>query len=152
MLGKHWYANWMIETTSESLCCWKPTNKFLLKRINGLENVGWRIPRWLLSTRQSLVCKWNDFSYFWVSILPEASHQVSDQEDIWFKRSWLKNSKMAVWCWTLFDTFIGNIPAFLCYLSACWLPSSFCSRKYMNWKIMMFEEFLDGCLVLGSFW
>ena len=30
-------------------------------------------------------------------MLPEAFHQVSDQEDIWFgRRCWLKNSKMAV--------------------------------------------------------
>ena len=25
---------------------------------------GWRIPRWLFRARQSLVCKWDDFSYF----------------------------------------------------------------------------------------
>ena len=29
-------------------------------------------------------------------MLPEAFHQVSVQEDIWFGRCWLKNSKMAV--------------------------------------------------------
>ena len=40
---------------------------------------------------------WYDFSYFCVSMLPEASHQDSAQEDIWFdRRCWLKNSKMAV--------------------------------------------------------
>ena len=32
-----------------------------------------------------------------VGMLPEATHQVSAQEDIWFgRRCWLKNSKMAV--------------------------------------------------------
>ena len=42
-----------------------PSTKFLLKRIYGLEDDdGWRIPRWLFSARQSLVCKWDDFSYF----------------------------------------------------------------------------------------
>ena len=41
--------------------------------------------------------EWDDFSYFLVSILQEAFHQVSDQEKIWFtRRCWLKNSKMAV--------------------------------------------------------
>ena len=29
-------------------------------------------------------------------MLPEPFHQVSVQEDIWFGRCWLKNSKMAV--------------------------------------------------------
>ena len=131
----------MILATSESPCCRKPSIKFLLKRIYGLEeNVGWWIPRWLLSAKQSLicllflslhvarslpssfcsrgymvwkmlveefqdgcfsawqstVCKLDDFCYFWVSMLLEASHQNSAQEDIWFgRRCWLKNSKMA---------------------------------------------------------
>ena len=40
--------------------------------------------------------------------------------------------------------------AFLCNLSACCLPSNFCSRGYMVWKMMMFEEFQDDCLVLGN--
>ena len=44
------------------------------------------------------------------------------------------------------------ISAFLCNLSACCLPSSFCSRGYMVSKRMMFEEFQDGCLVLGNLW
>ena len=47
--------------------------------------------------RQSLVCKWHDFSYFCVFVLLEAFHQVSTREDILFgRRCWLKNSKMAV--------------------------------------------------------
>ena len=49
-----------------------------------------------VSARQSLICKWNNYSYFWVSMLLEAFHQVSVQEDVWFQRCWLKNSKMAV--------------------------------------------------------
>ena len=54
--------------------------------------------------RQSLVCKWDDFRHFWVSMMPEASHQVSALEDIWFGRKcWFKDSKMVVKCWTLFD-------------------------------------------------
>ena len=77
-----WYVNGMILATSESQCCREPSTKFLLKRIYGLEDVGGRIPRWLFSAWQSLVYKWDDVSYFWVSMLPEASHQVSAHEDI----------------------------------------------------------------------
>ena len=96
VLGNLWYANEMILATSESPWCWNPSIKFLLNRIYGLgEDFGCRIPRWLFSTRQSL-CKWDDLSYFWGSILPEAFHQISAQEDIWFGRCWLKNSKMSV--------------------------------------------------------
>ena len=96
VLGSFWYANGMILAASESPCCKKPSIKFLLKRIYGLEDVGWRIPKWLFSARQSLICKWDYSSYFWVSMLPEAFQQVSAQEGKWFGRCWLKNSKRAV--------------------------------------------------------
>ena len=36
-------------------------------------------------------------------MLPEAFHQVSAQEDGWFERCWLKNSKMAVSWIAIFD-------------------------------------------------
>ena len=29
------------------------------------------------------------------------------------------------------------------------LPSGFCSRGYMVWKMMLVEEFKNGCLVLA---
>ena len=98
VLGNLWYANGMILGTSESPCYRMLSIKFLLKRIYGLEeDVGWRIPRWLFSARQSLVCKWDNLSYFWVFMMQEASQRVSAQEYIWFGRKcWLKNSKMAV--------------------------------------------------------
>ena len=38
VLGNLSYANGMISATSESLCCRKPSIKFLLKRIYGLED------------------------------------------------------------------------------------------------------------------
>ena len=94
VLGNLWYANRMILAISKSkICCMKPSIKFLLKRIYGLEeDVGLRIPRWLFSARQSLICKWDGLNYFWVSMLPKAFHRVSTQEDIWFgRRWWLKN-------------------------------------------------------------
>ena len=117
VLGNRWYANGMIKAISESPCCRKTSTKFLLKRIYGLEDVGWRIPRLLFSARQSLVCKCDDFSYLML-------------EPPWH--------------------LTGMNSAFLCNLSACCLPSSFCSRGYMFWKMMMFEEFQDGCLVLDN--
>ena len=39
----------------------------------------------------------------------------------------------------------GMISALLCNLSACCLPSSVCASGCMVWKMMMFEEFQDGC-------
>ena len=65
MLGNLCYANGMILATSESPCCWKPSIKFLLKRIYRFEEDGGRrISRWLFNARQSLICKWDDLSYF----------------------------------------------------------------------------------------
>ena len=57
-------------------------------------DVGWRFPRWLLSAWSSLICACGDITCFWVCILPEDVHQASDQENICFGRSWLKNYKM----------------------------------------------------------
>ena len=55
----------MILATSESPCCMKPYTKLLLKRIYGVEDdVGCRIPKWLFSAKQSLICKWDDDGYF----------------------------------------------------------------------------------------
>ena len=85
VLGSFWYANGMILATSESPCCMKPVIKFLFKRIYGLEDVGWSIQKWLFSARQSFICKSDDLSYIWVSMMTEAFHQVFAQEDIWFE-------------------------------------------------------------------
>ena len=46
----------------------------------------------------------------------------------------------------------GMNSAFLCNLSACCLPSCFCSRGYMVWKMMVFKEMQDFCLVHGYLW
>ena len=37
VLGNLWYANGMILAVSKPPCCTKPSTKFLLKRIYGLE-------------------------------------------------------------------------------------------------------------------
>ena len=96
--------------------CRKHYIKLLIKRIYGLtEDVGWRIPRWLLSAWSSLMCEWDDFSYFWVFILLKDFHKDSDQENIWFgRRCWLRNSKMAVKCIAIFDVWMGWLLLFQC--------------------------------------
>ena len=111
-----------------------PEAKFLLKRIYGLEDVGWRIPRWLFSDRQSLICKWYDFSYFQTSMLHKTFHQVFAQEDIWFgRRCWLKNSKMTV---VLGNLWYAN--GMICYFwgSCCLKPSI----KFLLKRIYGLEE------------
>ena len=41
--------------------------------------------------------------------LPEAFHPVSAQENLWFGRCWLKNSKMAAKGMAIFDVWMGLI-------------------------------------------
>ena len=84
--GHPWCVNRIIFALYVSPYCCKPSIQFLFKRIYGLEEyVDWRISRWLFSARLSSICKWDDFSYFWVSLLPKAFHQYFDQENIWFE-------------------------------------------------------------------
>ena len=61
-----------------------------------------RNSRWITSGCLSLMTEKN-YSSHSEFILPGVSHQVSAQEDICFGRWCLKNSRMAVQCWTLFD-------------------------------------------------
>ena len=111
----------------------------------------WRISRWIISACPSLISGKNCWSHY-EHILPGVSHCVSAQEDVWFGRWWcLKNSKMIVKCWALFDIEMELFQHFW-YSICCYLPSKFCSRGYMVWKTMMFEEIQDGCLVLGNLW
>ena len=125
--------------------------KFLLKRINGLEEVVWKIPRRLFIAWPSFVSEWNERS-------------ISECFLAWHILSSFCSWGHTVWK-VLFEDFHdgglmlgplwhlkGMILAFLCSLSAWCLPSSFCSRRYMVLKIMMFEEIQDVCLVLGNLW
>ena len=58
-------------------------------------------------------------------MLHEASHQVSAQEDIWFGRCWVKNSKMAVsWIYILYVN--GVILAILSLYVAGGITPSIC--------------------------
>ena len=63
--------------------------------------VFWRILRWITSACPSLIAEKNCSSHS-EFILYDVSHQVSAQRT-WFERWCVKNSKMAVQCWTLFD-------------------------------------------------
>ena len=137
---------------SEYPICRKPFIKFLFKRIYGLkEDVVWRIPRWLFSTWPSLMCERGDFRYFWVSILLEVFHQVSDKENIsleedvgWRIPRWLLSAWPSL-LWEMGWYAISEKPL-------CQKPSSFCAREYMVCKEMVVEEFKDGCLVHGHLW
>ena len=42
------------------------------EKIYGFEDDVWRFPEKLLSARQALICKLDDWNYFWVSMLLEA--------------------------------------------------------------------------------
>ena len=103
--GHLWCVNGVIFAISESPNCPKPSIKFLLKRKYGLEeDVGWKIAGWLFRAWQSLMCEWSYLSYFWVSMLLEAFHQVSAQGNIWYGRwSWMKIS----FCKVIFDVWMG---------------------------------------------
>ena len=59
--------------------------------------VVWRISRWITSACPSLISEKIFLSHS-EFILPGISHQVSAQEDKWFGRWCLKNTKMVVQC------------------------------------------------------
>ena len=101
MHGHLWCVNGVIFAISESPYCHKPSIKFLLKRIYGLEDVRWKIAGWLFRAWQSLICEWSDFSYFWISMMPETFHQVFAQENIWFGRCW-RNPRWLFSSWPSF--------------------------------------------------
>ena len=85
--GHLWYLSGMIKAILGLHFALKNPISFMIKRKYGLEDVVWRIPRWL-------------FMILFIISLHVA------------------------WC----------------------LPSSFCSRKYVDWK-KLFEKFHEGCLV-----
>ena len=143
----------MILATSESPCCGKPSIKFLLKRIYSLEeNVGWWIPRWLLSAKQSLICKWDDLLFLSLHVARSLPSSFCSRGYMVWKKMLVEEFQdgrlMLDPLWHL----NWIILTFLSNLSTCCLSSSFYQRGYMVWKMMMFEEFQDWCLVLGNLW
>ena len=153
VLGNLWYANGMILAISKPPYCTKLSIKFLLKRIYGLEeDVGWRIPRWLFSARQSLICKWDDYSYFWGSCCLKPSIKFllkriyGLEEDVgWRIQKWLFSARQSLICkWDDYSYFWG---------SCCPKPSiKFLLKRIYGLEEMLVEEFQDGCLVLGNLW
>ena len=143
--GSLWCVNGVSLAISKSLWCLKPSIKFLLKRIYGLEGDDvWINPRWLFSARQSLICKCYDLSYFWVSMYPEAFLKFLLQrkyslEDVgWRIPRWLFSALSSLMCeWDKFCQFW--------VIHVAWsLPFSFFSREYLVWKKLV-KEFQDGC-------
>ena len=85
-----WYLNGMIEAILDLHFALKTPINFLLKRKYRLEDVVWRIPRWLFSPWLSMIFMGKDFSY------------SESQEGIKFWRCCLKNSIKAVKCMAIF--------------------------------------------------
>ena len=68
----------------------------LLKRIYGLEEVLFKEQQSGCLVLDHLLLLNGMLYLFWISMLHDAFHQVSAQENIWVGRSCLKNSKKAV--------------------------------------------------------
>ena len=114
--------------------------KFLLKRICGLEEVVWKIPRRLFSACQSFVSERNERSIFESIFWSDASNQFSSHEDIWFEgRYCLVFGPPDIWIkWV--------------YLYWTSILTGFCSREHMVFKTKLFKEFQDGCFMHGHLW
>ena len=135
VLGNLWYANAMILAISESPCTRKPSSSFCYR-----ENIVWK--KMLVEEFQDgclVHCHlWcvngmifaNSESY----MLPEAFHSVFTQENIWFERSWLKNSNMAVKGMAIFSVWMGLIS----YSESPYYQKS--SIKFLNKRIYGLEE------------
>ena len=86
-------------------------------------------------------------------MLPEASHQVFAQTNIWVGRDVVQRT--TIWLLSFWSSFISewNDLIILKSESSCCrcLPSDICSRKYMGWK-KLFKKFQEGCLVHDRLW
>ena len=134
MHGHLWCMKGVILPISESHYCQKPSIKFLIKRIYGLERDGsWRIPIYLFSA-----CKKPSSSFC------SRDHMV-----------WKEMLKIPKWLFSAWPSLVFEWDDFLCFLSLRFAirPSSrFWSREYMVWKEMVVEEFHCGCLIHGLLW
>ena len=118
-------------------------NKFLLKRIYGLEEVVWKIPRRLFSAWSSFVSKWNERSIY--EYLFGLKHPIKFllmrtyglEEDVVRQISRLLFSSWPSW-----------------YLNLIWASmfAWFLTRGHMVLKKQLLEEFQDGCLMHGHLW
>ena len=134
VLGNLWYANAVILAISESPCTGKPSSSFCYR-----ENIVWKM----------LVEEFQDgcivHCHLWcvngiiyanseLYMLPEVFHSAFTQENIWFERSWLKNSKMAVKGMAIFSVWMGLIS----YSESTYYQKS--SIKVLNKRIYGLEE------------
>ena len=101
--GHLWWVNGIIFAVLESPWYLKPSIKFLLKRIHGWEDVGWRIPRWLISAWPSLMCEWGAFSCSESLYCRKPFIKFFSQNKIMVWKRCLKNNKIAVKCMAIFD-------------------------------------------------
>ena len=118
--------------------CLEDSHQFYAKRKYGLEDVVWRIPRWLLSAWSSLISKLKDLGY------------SECQEGINFGRCCLKKpmkaEKVRGHLWYL----NGMKETFLSLFLAWFIQSSFCSwRQMFVWRKKSFVEFQDSFSVDG---
>ena len=89
-----------------------------VRNILSTKYVVWRITRRITSVCPSLISEKNCSSHS-EFILPDVSHQVSAQKDIWFGRCSLKSFMITVYCWALFDILMECFQLFCAtYLSA----------------------------------
>ena len=108
--------------------------KFLLKRICGLEEVVWKIPRRLFSACQSLVSERNERSIFESIFWSDASNQFSSHEDIWFEgRYCLVFGPPDIWIYG----FIYTEPP-------CWLVSAQ-ENIWFSRRNCLKNSKMDGC-------
>ena len=133
----------MIFTYSESPCCMMHPNKFLLKRIYGLEKVVWKIPKMLFSAWPSFVSKWNERSIY------ESFFGLKHPITFLLIRTYSLEEDGV---WQISRLLFSSWPSwYLIYSEPPCLPG-FCSRGHMVLKKKLLEEFQDGCLMHGHLW
>ena len=140
VLGNLWYANGMILATSESPWCMEPSIKFLLSRgymvwknmlvgefKDGCLVLGnlWYVNGMILAFSES-PCSWKPSIKFVLKKIYGLEEDVGWRISRWLFSAWP------------FWYVIGMILAFLSLQVALYIPSSFCLRQYLGWK-MLFE-------------
>ena len=94
----------MVSAIAESPCCGKPFIKFLFKRMYGLEDyVDWRIPRLLLMHGHLLCVNGMILAILSFSKARRIPPSFLSIEYMGWKRCCLKDNKMPVKFWTIFD-------------------------------------------------
>ena len=125
------WMGWFLPILSNT-CCLKPFIQFLLKRIYSLEEVGWRIPRWLLRVWLSLVCEWDWLAILSLNIARSLPSSFWTREYMVWKRIMVEEFQDA---WIVHGNLWwvnGVILAISESHIAGSIPSIFWSREYMD--------------------